>query len=183
MSTSTIVNLLSAIAVLAALIFLNRATRKPIVPDAAGRFHLRMNNLYSLGGILGILMGLGLAITALFRMSTLNDAEIVLIVVMLGIFWGAGIPSLLYYYNHRVIFDDAVITVTNVFGKTVINHWEDITSAQPGILSSLITINTTGGKVKIHQHLVGLSRLGDKLAEKKGLTLLQLRPGRSTPRL
>lgn len=180
---STIVNLLSGIAVLAALIFLNRATRKPIVPDASGRFHLRMNKLYSLGGILGILMGLGLAITALFRMSTLAGTEIVLVFVMLGIFWGAGIPALLYYYNHRVIFDDTALTVTNVFGKTVITHWEDIASAQPGSLSSLMTINTASGKVKIHQHLVGLSRLGDKLAEKKGWTLPQLRPGRSTPRL
>jgi hypothetical protein len=183
MSTSVVINLISGIAILAALIFLNRVTRKPVTADAAGRFHLRMNKLYSLAGILGLLMGLGLAITALFRISVIDATEIAMILTILSIFWGGGIPSLLYYYNHRVVFDDTSITVTNVFGKTVTFNWEDISSVKLNSLTSVITMNTTSGKVKIHQHLVGLSRLGDKLAEKKGWTLPQLSPGRSTPRL
>jgi len=161
--------LLIALVIVAALLFLNQATRRRIFPDAAGRFHLRMNKLYSFGGVFGVLLGLGLSISGLMRESSLEMTGLVLIA--LGMTWSAGIPSLLYYYNHRVTFDDTSITVTNAFGETTTLVWEEITSAHFNKLSNLIILHAAGRKVKIHHHLTGVANLEDMLKEKKGWTL------------
>jgi hypothetical protein len=170
MNQGIITNLLTGLAVLVALIFLNRATRKAIAPDAAGRYHLRMNKLYSLAGITGLLMGLGLAIATIFREGTMNIDKATLIVMILGIFWGFGIPCLLYYRNHRVIFDDTTIAVVNVFRKSKTVAWEEITVARVRPLTGMLVIYTPAATVKVHQHFVGISNLINKFTEKKGWT-------------
>jgi hypothetical protein len=170
-------NILIACLMLAALIFLNRATRKPVIANAAGRYHLRMNKLYSLAGILGTLTGLGLVLMIIFRGSA-DTTAIVLLAVILTVFWGVGITCLMYYYNYQVTFDDTSITVTTAFRKTTTIRWEDITSASPNGLSNVITLMTAADKVRIHQHLVGLKHFTDKLEVKKGWTLPPTGPTR-----
>jgi ABC-type Fe3+-siderophore transport system permease subunit len=174
MSSGISFHLAIGLAVLVALIYLNRATRKKITPDAAGRLYLRMNNLYSLAGVTGLLIGLGLTISTFFRDEPFTWETMVLIGLILGIFWGAGIPCLLYYKNHRVIFDDTTITVVNVFGGSKTVAWHEITAARFKPLTGMITIYSPATTVKVHQHLIGLSHLVNKLTEKKGWTAQQL---------
>lgn len=174
MNTGISFHLTIGLAVLVALLYLNRATRKKITPDAAGRYYLRMNNLYSLAGITGLLIGLGLTISSLFRDEPFTWETAMLIGVILGISWGAGIPSLLYYKNHRVIFDDAALTVVNVFGTPTTIPWQEITAARLKPLTGMIAIHTATTTVKVHHHLVGLSHLVNKMTEKKGWTANQL---------
>jgi hypothetical protein len=163
-------NLLIGLAVLVALIFLNRATRKELKPDAAGRYHLRMNNLYSLGGVLGLLLGLGLIIVAALRNEHFNFDVVAMMAVILCFCWGPAIPSLLYFKNHRVVLDDTTITVVDVFGKSKTIAWEDITVARVKPLTGMIQIYTPQNTVKVHQHLIGLAHLINKFTEKKGWT-------------
>jgi len=154
-----------AIATVAILLFLTQAVSKKVIHDHTGRFHLRMNKLYSLGGITAILLGLGLSITGL--MQEISVEMIGLASITLGITWGLGITCLRYYYNHRVSFDNVSITVTSASGREVTFLWQDIVSARTVGLPGMTTIHAAGYKVKIHSHLVGYSTLRD-LAKEKG---------------
>ena len=63
---------------------------------------------------------------------------------------------MLYYKNHRVIFDQNIIKATNIYGKTTEVEWKFIEEIKFSALSGMITVKSYDKKAKLHQHLVGL---------------------------
>jgi hypothetical protein len=164
-----------SIAVSAALRSLFKATGTKISTDRAGEYHLRMNILYGIIGIGSIILGLTFIIWPLTE-DTIDSATITITALMLAMFCGLGTPCWLYYRNHRMTFDSEIIRVTNVYGKTAEIKWHDIESMRFNAFSGLLAIqDNKGNKIKVHQHLVGLSTFMGMVESKTSWTSKKLR--------
>ncbi len=163
------------IAVSTALAFLTKSIAKSIDADERGMFKLRMNKLYGILGIISIVIGL-LFLIFLLLTSEPNDSGIwggVILTIL--IFWGLGIPCLMYYRNHRVTFDDNSIVVTNVYGKVKEIKWSDISDVRFKTFAGLLVLTTTSEQIKVHQHLVGLSKFIEYIENKTKWTRKELK--------
>ena len=175
MTEKVILYAIIGIAVSTSLAFLTKSTGKPIATDESGRFNIRMNKLYGIMGIIGLVFGL-LFLIFLPLTTEPNDSGIWFIVIlMLLIFWGAGIPCLMYYRNHRVSFDDNSIVATNVYGKVKEIKWSDILNIKFKVLSGLLVLTTKNEIIKVHQHLVGLSKFIELIENKTKWTRKELK--------
>jgi hypothetical protein len=113
MTEKIILYAIIGIAVSTALAFLTKSTGKSVSIDESGQFNLRMNKLYGIMGVIGLVFGL-LFLIFLPLTTESNDSGIwMAVILMLLIFWGTGIPCLMYYRNHRVTFDDNLIVATS----------------------------------------------------------------------
>lgn len=141
------------------LAFLTKATGKPVSPDQSGKLTLKMNRLYGVVGLIGLLFGLTFLIVPPLTTDHYSTGEIYMaVIVLLLIFWGTGIPGLLYYLNHKVCFDEDAIIVTDLFGKEQEVQWNNIESIKFKFSTGLLILKTDDKKIKVHQHLVGLSQ-------------------------
>lgn len=159
MTEKFILYTLLGIAISAALAFLTKSTGKSVATNESGQFNLRMNKLYGILGVIGLLFGLLFLI--FFPLTAgVNDSGVWIgVILMLLIFWGAGIPCLMYYRNHRVTFSENAITVTNMYGKSKEIKWSAISDIRFNAFSELLVMKSQSNQVKVHQHLVGLSKL------------------------
>lgn len=175
MTEKIILYAIIGIAVSIALAFLTKATGKSVNIDESGQFNLRMNKLYGIMGIIGLVFGL-LFLIFLPLTTEPNDSGIwMAVILMLLIFWGTGIPCLMYYRNHRVTFDDNSIVTTSVYGKIREIKWTDIEDIRFKAMSGLLVLTTKDQKVKVHQHLVGLSKFIEFVENKTKWTHKELK--------
>ncbi len=175
MTEKIILYAIIGIAVSTALAFLTKSTGKSIATDESGKFNIKMNKFYGIMGIISLVFGL-LFLIFLPLTTEPNDSGIWFIVIlMLLIFWGAGIPCLMYYKNHRVSFDDNLIVVTNVYGKVKEIKWSDILNIKFKVFSGLLVLTTKNEIIKVHQHLVGLSKFIEVIENKTKWTRKELK--------
>jgi hypothetical protein len=175
MTEKIILYTIIGIVVSTALAFLTKATGKAVASDESGYFNLRMNKLYGIMGIIGFLFGL-LFLIFLPLTAGVNDSGVWIgVILMLLIFWGAGIPCLMYYRNHRVTFGDNSIIATNVYGKVKEIKWSDISGIKFKPLSGLLVLTTQNEHIKVHQHLVGLPRFVEFIENKTKWTRKELK--------
>lgn len=166
MTEKIILYTIIGIAVSIAFAFLTKATAKSIAPNKNGLYNLSMNKLYGIMGFVGLIIGL-LFLIFLPLTAEQNDSGILtIIILMLLIFWGTGIPCLLYYRNHNVTFDDKSIKTTNVFGKLKEIQWSDVLEIKFQALTGLLVLKTNNETIKVHQHLVGLSKFIEHIEDK-----------------
>lgn len=169
-----ILNSIIAIVVMVIYSFLTNSTGRKIEADQHGQFHLRINKLYGLFGVVLVLLGFVFLIVIPLTVDR-DSSMIIMIILMLFIMWGIGIACLLYYKNHKVTYNTSTITVTSVYGKTKSISWSDITDIHFSAFSGLLTICDKREKVKIHQHMVGLSSFMDKIASETKWTAEELK--------
>lgn len=151
------------VAVKLAIDFLNKSANKEAEEDEHGRFILRLNRLYQIVGFISIVMGLfGLSIILYFKES---DIAIISLIIM-GIFWGAGIPCLIWYYNYKLTFDNRTVTVKSWTTKEETIDWSDIQDIVFKRWSGYIKVIGENKRMTIHSHLVGLKSF-IKMMEKK----------------
>ena len=122
-----------------------------------------MNKLYGIVGLVSILFGVFFIIFFITTPDKSDGGIVGGVLLMLLIFWGAGIPCLLYFKNHKVSFNEDSILVVNVFGKQKKVEWAKIADINFKALWGLIVIDSEGEKVKIHQHMVGISKFIETL--------------------
>lgn len=154
------------VAVSAAFAFLVKGTGKIVPKDEAGRFNLRMNKLYGIMGVVGLLVGFAFVVVLPLTVESIDNGMTLAIALMLLIFWGTGIPCFMYYKNHSVSFDNHSIRVTNVYGKTNEILWSDVSAIRFKALSGLLAISTGEKTVHVHQHLVGLTKFMEYIEDK-----------------
>lgn len=161
---------LTGLCISLALSYLNKATGKKVTANQQGEYLLRMHKFYYVLGVISVIIGTVFLVVP----PLVDDVDIVMLIViffMLLIFGGLGLLCLLYYKNHYLLFDSNRIEVRSHIGKTSSIHWDDIKRAQFNAFSGLLILTTySGGKLKIHQHLVGLVQFVNQLEERKGWT-------------
>lgn len=156
MTEKIILYTIIVIAISVILVFLTKATRKAVAIDNDGHYVLRMNKLYGVIGFVCLVIGLLFLIFLPLTAEPTDRGVWVVTTLMLLIFLGIGIPCLMYYRNHRVVFNNNSIIATNIYGQTKEIKWSDINDINFNALSGLLVLKTTQEKIKIHQHLVGL---------------------------
>jgi uncharacterized membrane protein len=146
--------------------FLTKGTSKSVAIDQNGHYNLRMNKLYGIMGVIGLVFGLLFLIFLPLTVGIYDRDVWVGVILMLLIFWGTGIPCLMYYRNHRITFNENSVSVVNVYGKVNEIKWSSVLDIKFKALSGLLVLSTKDEIVKVHQHLVGLSEFVE-LIEKK----------------
>ncbi len=154
------------IAVVVSLAFLTKATGKTIITDKTGFYSLRMNKFYGIAGLLGLGIGLVFSIFLLLTEDSNDSGVIVGLILVPLIFWGSGIPCLMYYRNHRLSFNNKIIRVINVYGNQREIQWQDILDIKFQVMSGLLILKTADKVIKVHQHLVGLSKFMEYIESK-----------------
>lgn len=158
MTEKIILYTIIVIAISVILAFLTKATGKAVVIDNDGHYNLRMNKFYGIIGFVSLIIGL-LFLIFLPLTAEPNDSAVWIVTTLMPlIFWGIGIPCMMYYRNHRLVFNNNSIIVTNIYGQIKEIKWSDIKDINFNALSGLLVLKTTQEKIKIHQHLVGLSK-------------------------
>ncbi|MEZ4888933.1 MAG: hypothetical protein R3E32_29675 [Chitinophagales bacterium] len=142
--------------------------------NSKGQYVLRANKFYKNAG----LIVLCLAIFIIFMMLyTEGKDKITLAIVFGGLMLSLPIYCLVYYYNHRVIFDDKRIQKTGFTGKTTETTWAEIISISFSPFSSSLKIHLERRRViKISNQLVGFISFVEMMEKKtkwtaKGLKL------------
>jgi hypothetical protein len=175
MSDNSIFYGLVALSVTLTLSYLSKATSKEVISNERGQYLLRMHKLYYIVGIIALVFG------AVFTISPIivDDPDLALYIIvflMLLLFEGLGLLSVLYFRRHYVLFDDTKVEVRSPFGGTKSLLWNEIAKAKFNLSSGLLTLtNKTGEKVKVHYHLVGFPRFVEQLENKTTWTAKQLR--------
>jgi hypothetical protein len=158
MTEDTLLYLIIGVAVTITLAVLTKATGKKVVPDDHGLFTLKMNPLYGIIGILGLSIGLFLLLIIIMFADQNDNGFIAGVILTLLIFGGTGIPCLMYFRNHKISFNRKTIKATNVFGRTNQIEWADILEIKFNAFSGLLKLTANNETIKVHQHLVGLTK-------------------------
>lgn len=153
---------------------MNRATGKIVKPNGIDQYFLRMNKFYIIAGYIAMCICLvfiiGFIIALEFELAVF--VMVFFIVLILG---GLGLLGVLLYRNHYLLFSSTKIEVRSVFGKTKITTWNKIKNVSFSQNSGLITITDDGQKLKVHQHLVGLSKFVAYMEDKTEWTAERLK--------
>ena len=166
---------LVALSVTLTLIYLSKATSKEIVSNEQGQYLLRMHKFYYIVGAIGLVFG------AIFIVSPLivDDPDLtfyIIVFLMLLLFGGLGLLSVLYFRRHYVLFDETKVEVRSPFGGTKNLLWNEIAKAKFNPSSGLLTLTSkTGDRVMVHYHLVGFPRFVEQLENKTTWTAKQLK--------
>lgn len=162
---------LIAISVGLALSYLKSATAPQVSSADSGQLFLRMNKFYGIISIIGIFLGILIS-----TMIVITDEPFIIAAITLLIFLGSGIPLFLLYKNHYLKFANRIIEVKNYLGRQQSILWIDIQNISFNHFSGLLTISDKqGSKIKIHQHVVGLSTFVKTMEEKTNWTAEKLR--------
>ncbi len=156
------------------LTYLTKLTGKKVTADLNGKIELRMNKLYVIVGLISMIMGIGFALVFAF-IGEFDRGSIIGLVIMLVFGLGLGLPCLIYYQNHRILFDNQSIQATDGLNKTEKIKWDDIKSIRFNHFSGKLTIKDTSKIIKLHQHLVGLSTFMKMLEERTKWTAEELK--------
>ncbi|MFC6999432.1 hypothetical protein [Rufibacter roseus] len=171
-----LVYLIIGVAVSLTMFLLKRSTGKETHKNEEGFIELRMPKLYAVAGIVGFGIGL-IFLMAMVMVDDMSLGESIgITAVMLGIFWGAGIPCFLWYKNHRVTFDETTVEVKSVFGKVKKVNWQEIEHVQFHAFSGLIKLTDVyNTKVGVHQHLKGLYSFAEMLEKETDWNAAELK--------
>lgn len=138
------------------IMFLNHSKKnsnKNVEIDQSGSFVLRMNKLYQIIGLIGAGSAVALGIVSI----CINKKEAYIALLIMSFFFGwLGISILMYYYNHKLEFNDVNMRVINVYGVEKALNWNEVKEIKYNALKGYITIYSEKDKLKVHQHLVGL---------------------------
>ena len=147
---------------------INKATAKRIVADWEGKYTLRMQKAYNiLGWICGVIACC--PIVALFFEMPVNISEWVIFGFLFVSFGFAAALCILYYRNHRVVFDKTYIEVTSPLGKVTTSTWNKIVKTTYSYNAGVLTlIDSEGQKLKVNHHLIGLNTFLSLLGSKTG---------------
>lgn len=151
--------------VYAALYWLNKTAKTRIHPDKTGETTLRMNKLYFILGSLVSIMWI--VFVAFLSTSASNDWTIFILLILIVsiVSIGPGIPCILWYLNHKVTFDNDRIHVSDIYGKMKTVLFRDIVSMNTNIFTGMLELKTQNDSVKIHQHLVGVKNLIERIKD------------------
>lgn len=158
-----------AILVSVVVFLLNRAARSEIKAGNDGITTLTMNKLYAVIAVIGLLLGLFIVLLPSFTTGLITDELVLVIGIMAFISWGTGVWCLLLFRNHRLVFDEKSITVTNELGAAKTMMWSDMQSIESSMLMGSLKIYSKKSKLTLHVHLVGLSTFKSKLESKTNL--------------
>ena len=142
------------VVVLAFLFFQLKNARKKIVPNR-GSYAMRVPKLIFYLGIIGILMTIAGCIF-LITTSELSFWETFLQVAFLSVLFAT--PSLWLFLsglNHKVIFNQNKITVSNLKGKSKTIEWDAIKDADFSPMTGYLKLKTETEQIKISQSLTG----------------------------
>jgi hypothetical protein len=143
------------VAVTAGFAFLNKAASKRTIKNEQGWYELRMNRLYQIVGVFVGLMGLSFLFLIVGEKNAM--ALITILILSLG-FAALGFVCLLWYVNHRLNFNEQIVSASDFYGKSTSLNWNDVSNITFNSVSGLIKLTgTNGSNIKIHQHLVGLN--------------------------
>jgi hypothetical protein len=146
--------------------YLNKMSKKIIIPNIKGEVILRMPRFYKIIGYISLTFG-GIMVLGPF-VTEKPDLEIVALVFsMLLLFGGVGTLCILCYRNHYLLFDNYGVEVRSPIGKVKHIRWQDISLASFDSLSGYLTLaDRNGNKLKIFKQLIGLSIFIDALESK-----------------
>ena len=145
-----------------ALQYVNRsASNKPEVNSDQNSI-LRIHRLYQIFGYIGLAFGLAFLGGSIFTEQETN--VLVLMILVSSFFIFMGLAALVLYHRHKVTFDETRIKYYSIFGSQGEINFDEIENISFNPFTSYITIsNVMGKKVKLHQHLVGIKHLLDKI--------------------
>jgi hypothetical protein len=154
--------------------YLNKGSAKAIAFNKE-QYLLRVNKLYFYIGLFTILTSFVFAIVPPL-VDPPDTAMLVAIFFMLLVFGGLGIKLILLYRNHYLLFDEEFVQVRDQKGVVTSTDWDKLQTASFNTFSGYLILSTiTGSKLKVHQHLVGISKFMEGLEAKKGWTSSELR--------
>jgi len=151
--------------------FLNKGASKNISGNHIGEFELRMNRLYQFLGF----FCLGIAAITIFATIYLQEEEILFIVICVLLFFVVlGLPCLLFYNNHKLIFNDERIIVQSWTKKLQKISWREIEEISFNKFSGYLKIKGANKEMAIHQHIVGLKQFTNKMEQRTGRNVAEL---------
>ena len=141
-------------------IYINNSASRSVIKENNEQTVLRVNRLYQIMGIIGILIALVYIATAVYYHEVFMY---LMAIAMVGLFGGFGVPCFLTYQNHTLRFDDEKMVVSDWMGKIKTVYWKDIKTIRFNRFSGYIVIKNDKTQVKISQHLVGLKTFLDMM--------------------
>lgn len=146
-------HIITAVLIGAFLAYSSRKSAKEVEKNIEGKYCLKINESYKWIGIASIILGIVVLIAAI-----ISEEEGIFIIASFIIlpFVGLGILLMMWYQNHRLIFDEETITVKSWKGNTTIIKWEDIDNIKFSPIWGYLRIFSKSKKQNIHYHLVGL---------------------------
>lgn len=149
--------------------FTKGADRK--LPTIYGRIELRMSRWYLALGIMGVLLGTASLATLFFEDAHIHRTFLrVLGALCTLIFLGTGLPCVLYYRNHRVIYTESEFMLVNVWGDLRTYDLSQVVSIELNKWTGLFQLKTKSGlSLKVHTHLIGVTGFLNLIREKNHL--------------
>jgi hypothetical protein len=139
--------------------FLNKKSKKEVEVSKNEIINLRLNKFYLYFGYCSIALGL---VSSILIFS--NERNLILSIVFLLIFGGAGITLVYIYVNHRIIIYDTKIEVFNFLGKNKSINWSELKDVNFSLFKGvLVLMNKENEKLSIHQHIVGFKTIIQKI--------------------
>ena len=143
--------------------YMNNGANEEIEIQSNGDIELRMNKFYHILGYLSI------GFASIFVMAALyyQDKEMYILgFAMLLLFGGLGLLILMYYLNHKLMFNEDKIIVHNWRREVQEIYWTEITEIKFNAFSGYLKINGRNKNLKIHYHLVGLKEFTKRIDQK-----------------
>ncbi len=153
--------------------YLHRSSTQKEVELLDGKTELRIHKMYAWIGYPSVLLGLAAGVGVLMAFG-LTVEGLIFFFIFTGIFVGLGIPCVLYSLNHMASTSNESLTVTDVYKRTKMIRWDKIERVKFLKTRGLFEIRAGSEKVRLHQHLVGLSSIMNELEIRTGRTLESL---------
>lgn len=145
-----------------AMSYLNKGASLKTESIKGEKVHLRMNKLYLIIGYVGVGIAIAFSIGTMFFYEPGLEILCGLIWLIMG---GTGTACLVYYRNHKVVFDEEQFVVSNWKGNNSTFRWNEISSVKFKPISGYLKVKDLSKGSNIHSHLIGLSMFIDKLDE------------------
>lgn len=139
--------------------FLNKKSKVEVEVSKNEIINLRLNKFYLYFGYCSIALGL---VSSILILS--NERNLILSIVFLVIFSGAGIILVFLYKNHRILIYDSKIEVFNFLGNNKSINWSELKKVNFNSFKGvLVLMNRENEKLSIHQHIVGFKTIIQKI--------------------
>ncbi len=158
-------NALPVIVVSIVMVLLFKASKKNPKIDNEGNFILKLPKLYSVIGLLGIIIAVALFIYDIF----FANAEDKMTIFLIGLFFLLlGLPLFAQGSISHIKLTNFAIIETSMLGKTKEIKWDEIKDVSFGKVSLELKIKSSDKSIKAHAHLIGFENLVLLLEEKLG---------------
>jgi hypothetical protein len=119
-------------------------------------------------GFIGILIPFALLITYFVGPDNQRTTELLIVqILLLVIFGGAGLYMILGAKRTKIEFDDNTVRLTNFLGKVTELRWSDIKSVTYSKYSMYLCIKTEVEKINIHSSMfIGFKLFKEELVNK-----------------